>query len=191
MPNIYARGTGRSRVPRESDGEGSRLASAWLHDALPSWMQDIEDVVPPAASSSVLPLDDGPAADERRPVPRLSSPPFKRASTGCIVLCHPVEMAKHVSRRGWQSTYRAEGSQRRLLALLPRGEDAVETVKTRNVVPPAPRRPTLPRGRRSSMPDLYARPQWENKLPFGTASSPRPADQLRVHPSEARQAGAR
>ena len=177
MPNIYARGTGRSRVPRASDGEGSRLASAWLHDALPSWMQDIENKVPPAASSSFLPLDDGPEADERRPAPRLSTPPFRRASTGCI-------------STGWQSTYRAEGSQRRLLALLPRGEDAVETVKTRNVVPPAPRRPTLPRGRRSSMPDLYARPQWENKLPFGTASSPWEADQLRAHPSEARQAGA-
>ena len=101
-----------------------------------------------AATSSLVATrligEDGPAAHESRLAPRLSSLPFRRASTdstGCI-------------STGLQLKYPDGGSQRRLLALLPQGEDAVKTVNTRNVAAPIPRHPTLPRGRRSSMPNI-------------------------------------
>ena len=101
--------------------------------------------------------------DENQGSPRqafrsLSTPPLRRASTGCI-------------STGVQGHPPAAGSQCRLLTppedavstFKPRNrkpksekEDTVHLVKARNVTPPAPRHPFLHR-RRSTTTDLYAR----------------------------------
>ncbi|KAJ1478421.1 hypothetical protein T484DRAFT_1961149 [Baffinella frigidus] len=69
----------------------------------------------------------------------------------------PVRPFSDESRPAPQDYPPAAGSQRRVPALLPAGEDPVKTVKPRNAATPASRHGTIPRRRRSST-ELCARP---------------------------------